>query len=131
MTSSGIWLVVGSVTWFLMDGLWLMDLDYEVVVSLGTASFLAHLLALGTGERTPSTLAISAAETCWLTFNLLWLVDDFHDVAWALTSAKVLFFAGGALLLLGLALSQREGSAVAALRFRRLRTGNEAIGDET
>ena len=125
MNSAGLWVVIGSVAWFLMDGLWLLGVDYEIVVSLGTVSFIAHLISLWLSERTPSTLAVNAAETCWLTFNVLWLVDDFHDVEWALIAAKVLFFAGAIFLAFALALGQREGAESPVRRFRRLRTGNE------
>jgi hypothetical protein len=117
------WQVIASTSWFLMDGLWLYGLYFEVLITLGAVSFVAHLVVLMLDEKQPVTLAVNAAETCWLSFNALWLVHDFHDLTWALTSARVLFIVGGVLLVYALVTNWNRGAFGRSGRFRRLHTG--------
>ncbi|HXH22023.1 MAG TPA: hypothetical protein VNN10_08335 [Dehalococcoidia bacterium] len=123
--SAGPWQAVGSVAWFLMDGLWLLGAGFEVVLALGVASVAAHLLVLALRVGDPALQAVNAAETCWVGFNVLWLVDDFQEQEWALLLAKALFLAGAALLLAAFVAGRRDGRSVLP-RFRRLRTGIES-----
>jgi hypothetical protein len=85
--------VVCGTAWFFDDGFWLMQWRWPCYLACVVAAVTAVAIFFYVARR-PVTLLICGADTCWLTFNILWSVGDLEGIELLNSAAKVLFFMG-------------------------------------
>jgi hypothetical protein len=106
-----------GLSWFLLDGGWLMGwrwLSYPlIVVAVGSA--IARFIWI---EKERDALHVAASECAWLAMNAFWIVGDFESIPWCITTAKICLLAG--LLILARAFLISRGG-VQSLLFRPIR----------
>lgn len=80
--------------WFILDGCWMMEWPIACYIAgVGAVFWTGRIIALT--ERDPVSRWVCAADTAWITFNILWAVGDLASLPAATTAAKALFFVGG------------------------------------
>ena len=114
----------GSVLWFLMDGFWLLELEWPTYLLL-VPTVAAHLISFAFTRRTAADLTVTASLNSWVLMNALWVIGDLQGLPALVVAAKVFFGLGVAMLAVA-ALSSRTGGQVlkrVVHRFRRVRLG--------
>lgn len=80
--------------WFILDGCWLLEWRAACYIACVFA-VVAGLAVLFFTERRVLPLWVCAADSMWLSFNILWAVGDLAHDDFNIAVAKVLFFLGG------------------------------------
>ena len=89
---------VNSITWFLMDALWMCKLEWPAYAFAAlTVATGVWLLALGRRQRRGQLLA-DLGLNCWIAMNTVWLVSDLNGHPTPLAIAVPLAVAGALLL---------------------------------
>lgn len=113
---------VGSVLWFVMDGLWMLNQALPAK-AVAAPALAVNLFVFRYTKHSFSQFAVVAAMNAWLVMNICWMVGDLDRDPRPLAVARVMFGLGMALLALAVA---REAASPERLtrvlsHFRRLR----------
>jgi hypothetical protein len=113
---------VGSVLWFLMDGLWMLN-QPTYAKAMVAPTLAVNLFVFRYTRRSFSQISVVAAMNAWLLMNVFWMVGDFDKDARLLELARAMFGFGMLLLALaiGRAATDSERLMKVLARFRRLR----------
>lgn len=84
-----------GLAWFVLDGCWMMEWRVACYIACAFAAFWAYVIIVTTPRGKPVALAVCAADTAWIMFNIFWAVGDLTSNALATGVAKALFFVGG------------------------------------
>lgn len=109
-----------GISWFLLDGGWLMGwrfLSYPFI-AFAIAAAIARFIWLEEGRV---ALLVASAECAWLAMNAFWVIGDFEKIAWCITVAKICLVAGLILLGASFAVSREEIRERLFRPLRRLR----------
>ena len=113
---------VGSVLWFIMDGLWMLNqaLPAKAIV---LPTLAINLLAFRYTKRSFSQYAVVAAMNSWLLMNICWMVGDLDKDPRPVTVARVMFAVGVVLLTLAVGRDAMHPKRLTKVlcHFRRLR----------
>ena len=113
---------IGSVLWFVMDGLWMLNQGGGAKGMIAPA-LAVNLYVYRYTPRSFSQFAVVSAMNSWLLMNVFWMVGDLDKDARALGWARVFFVAGMVLLAAAVGRNalhpERLGKVLAP--FRRLR----------
>lgn len=83
---------VNSISWFLLDAFWMLDMRSAAYVFL-PPTILTGLFLLYTDKRRP-ILFINLAINCWIWMNTLWMLSDMEANSTYLAYARSLFVLG-------------------------------------
>jgi hypothetical protein len=113
---------IGSLSWFLMDGCWMLGLG-GAAYTLVPPTLALHWAAFRYTERSVVEMSVTASVNCWVLMNVLWMVADLDGRSALLVPARLAFAAGLALLLLAGLRARAAGDLLRSAlgRFRRLR----------
>ena len=109
-----------GLSWFLLDGGWLMawrPLSYPCIV-IAVASAGARFIWL---ERERIAMHIAASECAWLAMNAFWVVGDLESIPWCIVTAKVCLLLGLLILARAFLISRGEVQTLLFRPIRRLR----------
>jgi hypothetical protein len=113
---------VGSVLWFVMDGLWMLNQPlYAKAMVVPTLA--VNLFVFRYTNRSFSQISVVAAMNSWLLMNVFWMVGDLDKDPRLIEFARATFALGMVLLALavGRAAADPERLMKVLARFRRLR----------
>lgn len=110
----------GSITWFLMDASWMLELRTPAL-ALAAPTVLLALVAFAYADRTIASMFVTAAMAAWAAMNVAWMAHDLGAADRGLVLARVFFSAGIACLTVALVASRGAGIESVLRRFRRLR----------
>lgn len=116
----GIAETIFGLSWFLMDGGWLMGwrfLSYPLIV-IAVASAVARFLWL---EQDRVARHTATSECAWLAMNSFWVVGDFEGLSWCVTTAKFCLLAGVLILARAFMISRHETKELLFRPIKRLR----------
>ena len=112
---------IGSVLWFIMDGLWMLNAAVGAKAMI-VPTVLVNLFVFRYTRRSVSQFSVVAAMNAWLLMNVFWMAGDLDKVPGPLVVARTMFAVGVVLLVLAVASAWRaEGVRQVLARFRRLR----------
>jgi hypothetical protein len=108
---------VNSVSWFLMDASWMLqvkELSMAMIVpTILTGIFLCYI------EKRKNITFINFAILSWICMNVCWMFSELFDSATYLITAKSLFGLGVVFILI--AISKSDSIADTFSHFRRFR----------
>ena len=110
----------GSITWFLMDASWMLELRTPAL-ALAAPTVLLALVAFAYADRTIASMFVTAAMAAWAAMNVGWMAHDLGAADRGLVLARIFFSAGIACLTVALVASRGAGIESVLRRFRRLR----------
>jgi hypothetical protein len=113
---------VGSVLWFVMDGLWMLNQALPAK-AMAAPTLAVNLLVFRYTKRSFSHFAVACAMNCWLVMNICWMVGDLDRNPQPLAAARVMFAFGIGFLAfaVGRNAMNRERLTQVLTHFRRLR----------
>jgi hypothetical protein len=82
-----------GLSWFLLDGGWLMGwrlMSYPFIV-IAVASAIARFFWLEEGRV---AMHVAASECAWLAMNVFWVLGDFETIAGCIIAAKIFLLLG-------------------------------------
>ena len=113
---------IGSVLWFIMDGLWMLNQAYFAKAMVLPTLFV-NLWVFRYTRPTFSQFAVVGAMNSWLVMNICWMMGDLDKDPKPLEFARIMFAVGIALLALAVARNAMQPEALSKVltHFRRLR----------
>jgi hypothetical protein len=113
---------IGSVLWFIMDGFWMLNYPLPAK-AMAFPTLVVNLLVFRYTKRSFGQIAVVGAMNSWLLMNISWMLSDLDKDPRLLTTARVMFGVGIALLALavGRNVMHPQGLTAVLARFRRLR----------
>lgn len=113
---------IGSVLWFVMDGLWMLNLALPAK-SMVWPTLAVNLFVFRYTKRSLSQISVVAAMNAWLLMNIFWMWGDLDRDPRPLVIARVMFALGIVLLLVsaGKDAARPDRWIKVLARFRRLR----------
>lgn len=122
---------LGTVFWFLMDGFWMLGWPITAGVLIGPA-IITNLAAIFYIERSDGSVWATLAVNSWLWMNIHWMAADLYSLNITIIYAKVFFWAGVVLLLIGLIKYRdyKQYVFVVFYRFRRFRFKRNGSADK-
>jgi hypothetical protein len=113
---------VGSVLWFVMDGLWMLN-QAALAKGMVLPTLALNLFVFRYTKRSFNQFSVVGAMNAWLLMNIFWMVGDLDKDPRPIEFARAMFWLG--LVLLALAIGREatnpDGLAKLLTRFRRLR----------
>jgi hypothetical protein len=111
---------VNSLTWFLMDASWMLQMKeislLMIVPTILTGVILCYI------EKRKNITFINIAILCWICMNVSWMFADIHAVSTYLLIAKSFFCAGLLFILMAVATSEKISDTFS--HFKRFRIKN-------
>ena len=114
---------IGSVLWFIMDGLWMLNQALPAKAMV-LPTLVVNLWVLRYTKHSFSQFAVVAAMNSWLLMNICWMLGDLDKDPKPLVIARAMFALGMALLAMAVARNAADPERLTKVlsHFRRLRT---------
>jgi hypothetical protein len=108
---------INSVSWFLMDASWMLQVK-EVSVAMIIPTILSGIILCFMEKRRNITF-INVAILSWICMNVSWMFSDILSISFYLTMAKILFATG--VMFIFLAIVNSENVSDTFSHFKRFR----------
>ena len=126
-----LWETFGSVLWFLLDGSWMLDWRMMVTVLI-VPTILCNFLTLFYLEKSDGSVLSGITVNSWLLMNVFWILGDMYHVGFAPLWAKITFWSGVGILLIGLIMhkSYKHYIFLVFHRFRRFKLHKNTVDNK-
>jgi hypothetical protein len=111
---------VNSVSWFLLDASWMLnirELTYVMIIpTILSALILCYI------EKRSNILLINLAILSWILMNISWMFSELYNLPSFFSAAKILFFSGLILILAAIFTSKNITETFSHFKRFRLKT---------